>query len=535
MTPNPASLPPRTSASPCARAPPPPRAAPTSAASRPARWTRVGVVDASCLFWRHVSCPTVRSAFDGDGSSTPSVGCRVFGAVSKAKPPPARPLRWPLRRRATAAMTSDSTAARSRRYGARGSSRIDDPANDDPDDDDADDLDEYDDDDDDFVAVAAQVAATAAHASRTSRVARSSSIASGVVDPLRRRDFATRRNPGANARRRRTRTRTTIRGMRASPRGDRRPRWRWRWTRTATNAPATRASWTRPRCSRRCRAIGPSRSREPRPGRRLRSTRRRRHPRGGAPSDCARRGGDGSRSARAPSPNGPRRRATRERSGPMGTRARCRRGRRRGGGWRGIPSRARGWRARSIWVAPRALTKTHVGQVRETHGFTQGESNKTFSVATDEGCRASARAGEMTSGGKRARERSMDASEPPTNGSSPLMDLMLHAPDVFHEGITSRLEYGDLFSLAAASAVCRDEVRSLDDVRPREIRQERVPSISLGLLGATAGERSRDTFQLGVVVPRKLVPRLGRRTCRSNNTIPPPPQRHRVRREPRAS
>ena len=132
---------------------------------------------------------------------------------------------------------------------------------------------------------------------------------------------ATRRNPGANARRRRTRTRTTIRGMRASPRGDRRPRWRWRWTRTATNAPATRASWTRPRCSRRCRAIGPSRSREPRPGRRLRSTRRRRHPRGGAPSDCARRGGDGSRSARAPSPNGPRRRATRERSGPMGTRA----------------------------------------------------------------------------------------------------------------------------------------------------------------------------------------------------------------------
>lgn len=48
-TPNPASLPPRTSASPCARAPPPPRAAPTSAASRPARWTRVGVVDASRL------------------------------------------------------------------------------------------------------------------------------------------------------------------------------------------------------------------------------------------------------------------------------------------------------------------------------------------------------------------------------------------------------------------------------------------------------------------------------------------------------
>ena len=110
------------------------------------------------------------------------------------------------------------------------------------------------------------------------------------------------------------------------------------------------------------------------------------------------------------------------------------------------------------------MTKTHVGQVRETHGFTQGGSNKTFSVATDEGCRASARAGEMTSGGKRARERSMDASEPPTNGSSPLMDLMLHAPDVFHEGIISRLEYGDLFSLAAASAVCRDEVRSLDDV-----------------------------------------------------------------------
>lgn len=66
--------------------------------------------------------------------------------------------------------------------------------------------------------------------------------------------------------------------------------------------------------------------------------------------------------------------------------------------------------------------------------------------------------------GKRARERSMDASEPPTNASSPLMDLMLHAPDVFHEGITSRLEYGDLFSLAAVSAACRDEVRSLDDV-----------------------------------------------------------------------
>lgn len=103
-------------------------------------------------------------------------------------------------------------------------------------------------------------------------------------------------------------------------------------------------------------------------------------------------------------------------------------------------------------------------QVRETHGFMQGESEKTFSVATDEGCRASARAGEMTSAGGRARERSMDAFEPPTNGSSPLMDLMLHAPDVLHEGITSRLEYGDLFSLAAASAVCRDEVRSLDDV-----------------------------------------------------------------------
>ena len=81
-------------------------------------------------------------------------------------------------------MTSDSTAARSRRYGARGSSRIDDPVEyDEPANDDADDLDEYDDDDDDFVAVAAQVAATAAHASRTSRVARSSSIASGVVDP----------------------------------------------------------------------------------------------------------------------------------------------------------------------------------------------------------------------------------------------------------------------------------------------------------------------------------------------------------------
>lgn len=81
-------------------------------------------------------------------------------------------------------MTSDSTAARSRRYGARESSRIDDPVEyDEPANDDADDLDEYDDDDDDFVAVAAQVAATAAHASRTSRVARSSSIASGVVDP----------------------------------------------------------------------------------------------------------------------------------------------------------------------------------------------------------------------------------------------------------------------------------------------------------------------------------------------------------------
>lgn len=43
-------------------------------------------------------------------------------------------------------MTSDSTAARSRRYGARGSSRIDDPANDDPDDDDneyAEECDEY--------------------------------------------------------------------------------------------------------------------------------------------------------------------------------------------------------------------------------------------------------------------------------------------------------------------------------------------------------------------------------------------------------
>ena len=81
-------------------------------------------------------------------------------------------------------MTSNSTAARSRRYGARGSSRIDDPVEyDEPAHDDADDLDEYDDDDDDFVAVAAQVAATAAHASRTSRVARSSSIASGVVDP----------------------------------------------------------------------------------------------------------------------------------------------------------------------------------------------------------------------------------------------------------------------------------------------------------------------------------------------------------------
>lgn len=58
----------------------------------------------------------------------------------------------------------------------------------------------------------------------------------------------------------------------------------------------------------------------------------------------------------------------------------------------------------------------------------------------------------------------MDASDPPTNASSPLTDLILHAPDVFHEGITSRLEYGDLFSLAAASAACRDEVRSLDDV-----------------------------------------------------------------------
>ena len=89
-------------------------------------------------------------------------------------------------------MTSNSTAARSRRYGARGSSRIDDPVEyDEPANDDADDLDEYDDDDDDFVAVAAQVAATAAHASRTSRVARSSSFASGVVGssaPPRLRD-----------------------------------------------------------------------------------------------------------------------------------------------------------------------------------------------------------------------------------------------------------------------------------------------------------------------------------------------------------
>ena len=156
-------------------------------------------------------------------------------------------------------------------------------------------------------------------------------------------------------------TTTIQRGTRASPRGDRRPRGRW--TRTATSAPATSASWTRRR-SRRCRAIGPSRSREPRPGRRLRSTRRRRHLRGRGPSDyCARRGVDGS-SRRAPSLGGPRRRATRARSGPMGTRARCRRDRRRGGGWRGIPSRARGWRARSIWVAPGSVDQNASGTPR---------------------------------------------------------------------------------------------------------------------------------------------------------------------------
>ena len=101
--------------------------------------------------------------------------------------------------------------------------------------------------------------------------------------------------------------------------------------------------------------------------------------------------------------------------------------------------------------------------VSEKRPIRQGV-RENVSVAADEGCRAFARAGEMTICGKRARERSMDASEPPTNASSPLTDLILHAPDVFHEGITSRLEYGDLFSLAAASAACRDEVRSLDDV-----------------------------------------------------------------------
>lgn len=101
--------------------------------------------------------------------------------------------------------------------------------------------------------------------------------------------------------------------------------------------------------------------------------------------------------------------------------------------------------------------------VSEKRPIRQGV-RENVSVAADEGCRAFARAGEMTICGKRARERSMDTSEPPTNASSPLTDLILHAPDVFHEGITSRLEYGDLFSLAAASAACRDEVRSLDDV-----------------------------------------------------------------------
>ena len=103
------------------------------------------------------------------------------------------------------------------------------------------------------------------------------------------------------------------------------------------------------------------------------------------------------------------------------------------------------------------MTKTH-------RALQETPVRENVFVAADEGCRAFDRAGEMTICGKRARERSMDASEPPTNASSPLMDLMLHAPDVFHEGITSRLEYGDLFSLAAVSAACRDEVRSLDDV-----------------------------------------------------------------------
>ena len=82
---------------------------------------------------------------------------------------------------------------------------------------------------------------------------------------------------------------------------------------------------------------------------------------------------------------------------------------------------------------PESVDQNARRALRETPGFITyaGRVRENVFVATDEGCRASARAGEMTSGGGRARERSMDASEPPTNGSSPLMDLMLHAPDVY--------------------------------------------------------------------------------------------------------
>ena len=139
--------------------------------------------------------------------------------------------------------------------------------------------------------------------------------------------------------------------------------------------------------------------------------------------------------------------------------------------------------------------------------------------------------------GKRARERSMDASEPPTNASSPLMDLMLHAPDVFHEGITSRLEYGDLFSLAAVGAACRDEVRSLDDVDLVRSVRSVCPQY---LWGSWARWLERGCVKdCCRGKPRGFSPASSTRRSATvtlpENTTPPPPQRHRVRREPRAS
>lgn len=58
---------------------------------------------------------------------------------------------------------------------------------------------------------------------------------------------------------------------------------------------------------------------------------------------------------------------------------------------------------------------------------------------------------------------------------SPLKDLIQRMPDVFHEGITSRLGFCDLLSLAAVDTTCRDEVRSLAEVHVVRTIRRRFP------------------------------------------------------------